>query len=43
MMPVDEWEPWPCVDEDDPTAPGPFGEDDPDDYLSEADELCPKE
>ena len=41
-MPVDEWEPWACVDEDDPTGFGPLGEDDPDDWVSEADEPCPK-
>lgn len=41
MMPVDEWESYPCRDDDDPEALGFLGEDDPDDWLSEADELCP--
>lgn len=43
MMPCDEWEPWPTVDEDDPEALGPLGIDDPDDWVSEADEPCPRE
>lgn len=41
-MPVDEWEPWPAVDEDEPEAQGPLGEDDPDEWLSEADEDTPE-
>lgn len=42
-QPTDEWEPWPCCDEDEPTELGCMGEDDPDDWLSEADESAPEQ
>ena len=43
MMPVEEWDSYVCPDEDDPSEYSWMGPDDPDDWLSEADELCPKE
>lgn len=42
MMPVDERDSYPGFDEEDEDVDC-FGPDDPDDWLSEADELCPKQ
>ena len=42
MMPVEEWDSYPGFDDEEDDDVDCLGPDDPDEWLSEADELCPK-